>query len=342
MRFEDQLDWEEEILFYLKTSHLNIFYELCLTNKRIHYCKIVRKTRGGSVSKGFANLVDVKQVSYKKDTIYFLANEWIENTWLSRHVKLKHRPCRFEIKYVSDINTCQQWIDSILYEYGNIKYKWSQLKNQYGFEHPFSLKIDSEDLSKLLLQKEQCKKKIKKLFVANICLISIYCLIALIVTSIYYWTFREFIGLITLEMLLLSFIPSVALIVALFSIPTGAFSAIPGAIWFAQWRRIVERISPKYNKLILKEDEILLKSEDSRTSIPITPSMSMEFFRRAPINALRIRPYHNSDNQIVFGPIVDYNEDIYDLFYCYIYIWKKRNGYLLKKSRLDEKAFIVG
>ncbi|KKN10295.1 hypothetical protein LCGC14_1038110 [marine sediment metagenome] len=221
------------------------------------------------------------------------------------------------IKNVPNFPRIQIILESIYFHYGNIQEKWKEIKNNIDYQFPQLYEISEIKL------KEQ--KKIIRISLILFFLIPIICYLIYYLSNIFIDD--------------LSILTNIFAFLIIFGIVSEIFLLI-------QIFSVLNRSSNKRNQLILNKNEFLLKKNKTTFKISIDKTITIRFLLSKGLFAtsrnllenfdfIKISKSYNSKINIHFGPFTKLPY-ILSFLFCYLLIWKSKNGHLISKEEISK------
>ncbi len=228
------------------------------------------------------------------------------------------------IDLVPEISHCQKMMESILYEYGDIKARWESITTQPEFQFPYKIPISKTALTYI---SQRYKRQVLYMALATIIIFSIAFLLYLLLPPI-------------------AAHPTMQLVTKLLIIIVSLIFLSVFLIWYPIERHVMKNrtsLISSTSTLTLYPHQINLFNKESSIKIPITSDLSLDILRiqKPFIPTQKLNEYdgikflspHLSNNELFFGPIDNFVSS-FELLFCFLINWKREQNLLLSKQDL--------
>lgn len=282
-------------------SHKNYFL---ITNERIYILSKV-----GSIE-------TVERLDFKSLIAFDLTRQFLDNKNYGTITLFFQNECMRKLKNVPDFKQFQKIFESILYNYSNIREKYSNEEQKLGASFPLKLYISGRIF-------ETTRKSLIKNYIALI----LTPVIAAIIISV-------LIFLISLEMI-------TPYIIGYGGFMGVLFTMVP----ISNIVLIRKRRSSQDDVLTVEKDKIFLNTNQDRV-IKFNAEISLHFMKvlkpgnivpewTENTNAVLINPSYDSNEGILFGPIDD-SPEFFQFLLIHLVKWKGDNSLLLNEQELKQ------
>jgi len=233
-----------------------------------------------------------------------------------------------KLKHIPAFKKFQILLESILYHFGNIEKKWSNLVSELNLKFPVKIENSNKKIDKV--------EWVAKIRTYLIIVISVTC--GIIMTTV--------IALVNLEAS--SSNPDTELMMyyymAIVFTPSIGLAFI--LIMMYERMKMKRRCSPKNSILFLKKDQILSESDDASHRISLSKFLTLSYLKiQNPMQSgikwtqkakgILIRPTFDFKDEFMFGPFEKFPQN-FSIFFYYVLVWKSEQGFLINKEELLE------
>lgn len=278
------------------------------TDRQVHYYLYQYKTKSGNVvSYQYSKLMGVtyKKRFYDKrgdyGTIQFITTDLI--------------PSRLTINNVYNFHFHRKLVDSILYHFGSLHNRWSQLSNEKNFQFPIIYNTSEQKIRKNI-------KSVRNYIIACLITIIISFFIYIIIDVVYIdelWKFYLAFGtIIIFDIIILTILLRIVF-------QTTFRTANKNTIMSIMKNEITVTYKTKIKNIQLNQN---ISLDFGKSNNPMNPPKDNE-----ELDYINVYNLYDKNEKIIFGPIVQLRNLLLFLF-SYIIVLKSNLNYLFSKNEL--------
>ncbi|MFX0076416.1 MAG: hypothetical protein ACFE96_13325 [Candidatus Hermodarchaeota archaeon] len=294
-------------LFTFRKSRLRKEFFLVITNEKIH----MLMEQGRVTSVDSIRLTSIKSIIFKKKWTLRKNRVYSKIILITDDLK-RYQKNKIVLQNIQNLPDIYKRLESILWNYANIRERIHMLYDKHRIKLPFIFKIEQKTFQRYT----RYRSIVEVLFIISIIVIGMGIV----------FIFLNFEFIVNLGFLLFG----------------SAF-----AVMFLVYRTILNNlITPKDNQLILEKDKINLKRGEGPETLYFNELVYLDFhqtqdLKKSPtgsfevVGAIVIKESLNSSKKIKFGPIFDFYKFL-EIIYLHILNWKGEKGFILGKEQIQD------
>ncbi|NVM29026.1 MAG: hypothetical protein HWN65_09280 [Candidatus Helarchaeota archaeon] len=304
------------IIMLSKFHFFRVEHSLCITDKKIYLYSGVHERFWVNSTE----LASIKAMDFEKKK----SRIGMPETGKIEFVMQDYETRVHSIMNIPNLHDSQKIIESILYEYGNIRQRWDALQEKFKLQFPYKFNISSKKLDAI-------RKRRKRL---NLYLM-VGCFLTLLIGAAIYLILPI---VIEIDVVIRPIVDVMILVVVII--------IVGGIILGTSVEKYLlrKRSSPINSTITLNSQQVTLSNNITQT-ISMSPDICLNYLKiREPFKKYKfnwntdaegivIKSAIDSDLEMKFGPIDNFPE-IFEIFFCYFIIWKAEHGFLLSKDQI--------